>query len=91
MEYKIFEEVSKLSIKVEKLAGNQDKVLAALQECAEGRCSCPTNQYEKLDSIDILPGKDSINITLETKAGESIDSAEIDKCLQYTVEKSSEK
>jgi len=41
---------------------------------------------EKLDPIVISPGKDSIDITLEPKAGETINASEIDKCLQYTVE-----
>lgn len=90
MEYKITEDQSKLSIKVERLDGKQDKVLEALQECAEGRCTCPTNQYEKLDSIDISPGRNNINISLKPKPGETIDPSEIDKCLQYTVGKSSD-
>lgn len=29
------------------------QVLEALQECQEGRCRCPTDQYERLAGMDI--------------------------------------
>lgn len=53
-------------------------------ECAEGRCSCPTAQYAKVESIQVTPEKDQLNITLKPKPGEKIDQGDINKCLDHT-------
>jgi hypothetical protein len=33
--------------------GNGEEVLGAFQQCQEGRCACPTTQYEKLQTLDM--------------------------------------
>lgn len=73
-----------LQIKIGELAGKESTVLNALQECAEGRCTCPTSQYEKLQSVEMTPGRDEIRVALMPKAGEVIDRQAIKKCLEYT-------
>jgi len=75
-----------LEIKVEDLGDKQQEVLESLQACAEGECSCPTYQYEKLDAIHISPAGDSVSIELKAKPGETIRQSDIEKCLQYTAE-----
>ena len=82
--FNVSEARSRLHIKIDETGKDQAAVLGALKECAEGRCTCPTSQYEKLQSVDIAPGKDSIDIVLTPRAGETIDRQAIDKCLQYT-------
>ena len=77
----------KLRITIDEVGNDPSAVLGALQECAQGRCTCPTSQYEKLESVDIAPGQDSVNIVLTPKAGETIDREAIDKCLEYTAGK----
>ena len=59
-------------------------MLESLQECAEGQCECPTPQYGKLDSIEILPDADSVSIELKAKKGETIKQSDIERCLEYT-------
>ena len=86
MKYAIQQKAQGLEIKVEDLGDSQQKVLESLQACAEGRCSCPTNQYEKLDAIHIRPSPDSVSIELKAKAGETVRQADIEKCLEYTAE-----
>lgn len=89
--FRIFDKASKLHIEIEGTGKEQGAVLGALKECAEGRCACPTTQYEKLQSVDIAPGKDSIGIVLTAKAGETIDRQAIDRCLEYTTAKAQRK
>jgi len=86
MKYAIKHKSQGLEIKVEDLGDNRQQVLESLQACAEGKCSCPTNQYEKLDAIQIRPGSDSVSIELKAKAGETVRQADIEKCLEYTAE-----
>lgn len=86
MKYAIRQKSQGLEIKVEDLGDSQQQVLESLQACAEGRCSCPTNQYEKLDAIQIRPSPDSVSIELRAKAGETVRQADIEKCLEYTAE-----
>jgi len=75
---------SKLHIEIDDVANKQAELMGALQECAEGRCTCPTRQYEKLQEINIQPTPTGVNVTLTPKPGESIDRNAIDKCLEYT-------
>ena len=59
--------------------GNRDEVLGALQQCQEGRCACPTTQYEKLQTLDMEAGPDAF------------EQEQIEKCLDFTIEYSSER
>lgn len=87
MKYSIKEEGSDLKIAVEQIGGKQSQVLQELKECAEGRCSCPTPQYDKLEAIEINAGNDKIDIGLKAKAGQKIDESDINKCLEHTAKK----
>lgn len=62
----------------------QESLLRELQKCASGNCSCPSPQYEKLESIDIKTGPEGIAVDLKVKAGEVVDVADIEKCLEHT-------
>jgi hypothetical protein len=75
---------AKLHITISGAAGKQAELSNALQECAEGRCTCPTSQYEKLQSVDISQNDDKVQVTLTAKAGEAIERQAIDRCLEYT-------
>ena len=82
--FKVSETGTGLHVAVEQLGANKEEALKALHECAEGRCTCPTPQYDKMDAVAVMPGEDRIDITLTPKPGESIDRTAIDKCLEYT-------
>ena len=84
MKYAIKTKPQGLEIKVEGLGDKQREVLESLQECATGKCSCPTNQYEKLEAIEISPGAESVSIELKAKPGETIRQSDIKRCLEYT-------
>src|SRR5574337_564555 len=76
-----------VKIMIAKVGSKQADLMKELNECAEGRCSCPTDQYAKVESIQIAPGEDHLHITLKAKPGETIDQGDIKKCLEHTTEK----
>ena len=84
MKYAIMGKPKGLEIEIEQLGDKQAKVLESLQACAEGRCACPTSQYEKLDAIKVTPADDRISVELKSKEGETIAQADIERCLEYT-------
>ncbi len=73
-----------LTVEVSEIEGKEELLLTEFQACKEGRCSCPTDEYKKLDSLEIdhLAGK--IRLRLNPKSGQAFDKAEIEKCLDHT-------
>lgn len=87
-EYRIDKSDDGVKVQVDGVGGDQQSgLLDAFKECQEGRCSCPTQEYRKLQSLDVDAGEDSITLSLHAKDGEEIDASEIQKCLDYTVAK----
>lgn len=93
-EFEVKSEITKqdngLTIDVTELEGRKEELLEAFQECSEGRCTCPTQEYEKMEKLEILDAKDIIRLSLKAKKGEEIDASEIEKCLEYTKKRVSE-
>jgi hypothetical protein len=73
-----------IEIDVTDLEGKKDQLLEAFQECSEGRCTCPTNEYQKLEALEVTDSGDTIQLSLKAKPDEQIDTNEIKKCLEYT-------
>ena len=86
MKYKIAETKNGMDIQVEDLEGKKKEILTALQECQEGRCSCPTDEYEKLNALDIAESGDGLQLHLRSKEGTKLDKEEVERCLHYTQE-----
>lgn len=76
-----------LTIEVSEISGKQEQLLAEFQSCQEGRCSCPTNEYEKLDSLNIETVSWKVRLSLKAKSGQILDGNEIQKCLDHTEKK----
>lgn len=87
MKYKISEKDKGIEISVADIKDKKAKLLAAFQECQEGRCSCPTDEYKKLDSLEIEHTDENIRLHLKSKPGTSIDKSELEKCLEYTAKR----
>lgn len=84
MKYKIESADNEVNIEVTETKGKQEKLLQAFQECQEGRCTCPTQEYSKLDSLEIEGDEDTIRLKLKSKSNVKFDESEIGKCLEYT-------
>jgi len=76
-----------LTVEVSEIAEQHEKLLTEFQACQEGRCSCPTNEYEKLDSLEIARSAGKVILRLKSKAGHEFDRGEIEKCLDHTERK----
>ena len=76
-----------LTIEVSDISGQQQQLLAGFKACQEGRCSCPTNEYEKLESLNIEAVSGNIRLTLKAKSGQVLDGSEVQKCLDHTEKK----
>ena len=84
MKYKIEQNQNGIDIEVAENKEKQSQLLEAFQACQEGRCSCPTREYTKLESLEIEKDTDTIHLHLKSKPGEEFDQSEISKCLEHT-------
>jgi len=84
MKYNVESNENEINIEVSEAKGKQKKLMEAFQECQEGRCTCPTQEYSKLDSLEIESNEDTIRLKLKSKPDEQFDETEINKCLEYT-------
>lgn len=85
--YTISANGSSVAIEWTGVAGRQAELLEAFGKCQEGRCSCPTDEYLKVATMEVQPTEDRIAIRLQAKPGTSLDTTEIAACLDYTVGK----
>ena len=76
-----------LNIIIEISNDNNAKLLTELNNCQQGKCSCPTGEYKKLESLTVETNENKVSLTLKPKSGQSFDVNEIDKCLIYTSNK----
>ena len=84
MKYKVEESGNEIKIEISETKGKHKMLLESFKECQEGRCTCPTQEYSKLESLEIEKEADAIRLRLKSKPGEEFDIAKINKCLEYT-------
>lgn len=76
-----------LTVEVTEIEGQQEWLLTEFQACRDGRCSCPTDEYAKLETLEIDESSASIRLRLKAKAGQAFDQGEIERCLEHTAGK----
>lgn len=84
MKTKIVSNEDGVEIQVREVGSRSEELLAAFKECQQGTCSCPTQEYEKVESMSVEQSKGGISLSVKAKAGQQIDMAEIEKCLAHT-------
>lgn len=92
--YKMNANKKGIDIHIEEVEGQEAELLEAFETCQQGKCSCPTEEYKKLESMAVEGKEGSIQIQLTAKADQELDANEIERCLDYTtrqVEKKKEK
>ena len=90
MKYSISETNKGIEIQVENIGERKAELLESFQACQEGRCSCPTEEYKKLESLDIVQNGDAIHLQLKALAGETFNVNEINRCLEHTTQQAAE-
>ena len=86
MDYLIEKKNQELKIQVEAPAEKSDELLENFALCQQGKCNCPTSEYEKLDSMTVERENDQIRLSLKSKPGTEISEEEVKKCLDITLE-----
>ncbi|MBF0263804.1 MAG: hypothetical protein HQL46_00910 [Gammaproteobacteria bacterium] len=84
MKYSIQKKKSDISINITDIGNKKSELIKQVQACQSGNCSCPSDEYNKVDSIQISDSKSDINIKIIAKDDNSIDENEIEKCLSHT-------
>lgn len=84
MDYTITEKTGGLHIDASVPPEAQHKLMEELAKCAAGTCTCPSTQYDKLQNIQVEPDQNGVAIDLTAKPGETIDRADIERCLAHT-------
>ncbi len=89
MKYKIDINEFGIDIHINDVKEKKEQLLEAFQDCQQGKCSCPTDEYKKLDSLEIDDNDQQISLHLKSKIGSNIDIdiEEIKKCMAYTTTK----
>ena len=80
MEIKSAQTGTKLVVAIEDVS-EKSAILNTIQGCADGQCACSTDEYQKVESMDIITGPNSIQLNIEVKPGEVIDPNCISDCL----------
>lgn len=65
-------------------AEKQNLIIQEFTKCAAGTCSCPSPQYEKLESVSVSTQGSTITVDLKVLEGQVIDFADIERCLDHT-------
>lgn len=73
-----------VQVQISDVGSHADELLLAFKACQAGKCSCPTREYEKVESVDIAQSGQEISLSVRPKAGQQIDVTEIEKCLEHT-------
>ena len=80
MEIKSAQTGSSLVVNIDDVS-DKTAILETIQGCADGSCACSTDEYQKVASMEITPGSNSIQLNIEVKPGEIIDPNCISECL----------
>jgi hypothetical protein len=85
MRYQITAHGDDVDIKVTGTAGRAEQLLASLQQCQQGLCACPTDQYDRLADMDVRTDDHAVTVRLTPRTGEYLDVDELRACLDYTL------
>jgi hypothetical protein len=85
MRYEIAEHGSDVEIHVCQTGEHAPELLASLDDCQQGRCGCPSDQYDRLEDVTVHATPDELTIQLHPRAGERLDAGQLQTCLDYTI------
>jgi hypothetical protein len=85
MTYRIDEEDGNIDVHVERSGADDAELLAALVRCRDGRCDCPTDEYEKVEDMRIESDARGISVHLAVEPGQAILKEAVATCLDHTL------
>ncbi len=87
MKYDISEKGPEIRIRFKGIAERLKNLTEIFRDCQNGLCVCPDSQCENLETIDIEPGDDELNLRFIPKSGRCFNKTEIEKCMLKVVER----
>lgn len=69
------------TIELSGLGDEQTFSLEAFSECASGSCACSSQEYDKVESMQVHDLGNVIEVNVLTKEGASIDPSCVTECL----------
>lgn len=84
MKYSIHERERGLEITVHDAGERKGELLAAFGLCRAGECHCPTAEYEKTESIEVISRGSDVILLLKPKPEERLEKDRIEECLAFT-------
>ena len=91
MKHRIKTKNNGLEIKISDVNSNQDELLTNFQLCKQGKCDCPSDEYIKLENLDIKSTESEMILNLQAKKNQTFDKNEVEKCVEYVINKVSKK
>ena len=91
MKHKIKNINEGIEIKIFGVSEKQEELLQSFELCQQGKCDCPTDEYKKLEDLQVNAEKDEISLNLKAKSGKQFDKNEIEKCIDFTINKVNKK
>ena len=70
-----------VEIAINDLGDAKARVMQSLGQCQSGNCNCKTQEYQKLEKMEIKEADNNLTIKLHPKDGENLDVNEINKCV----------
>jgi hypothetical protein len=85
MRYEIAEHGRDVEINVRQTGEHAPELLASLEDCQHHGCGCPSDQYDRLEDMTVHATLDELTIQLHPRAGERLDTGQLQTCLDYTI------
>ena len=67
------------------------KLLQGFQLCQTGQCDCPSDEYAKVESMNVNSDDSGIRIRLQAKPDNEIDERKVEECLAWAEEQANSK
>lgn len=86
MDYLIRSRGEALHVDIPEPGEYRTRLLESVTLCSQGKCECPTDEYQKLAEFEVEERNGAIAFDLMARDGEQLDPVEIAKCLDWTIE-----
>lgn len=70
----------KLTVAITEVSDKRS-IIDTIASCTDGHCACSSDEYQKVESLEISSGSNFIQLDIAVKPGETIDPACISECL----------
>lgn len=86
--YEIVKEDKNVEINIKTNDYDKEKLLEYFNNCKDGKCTCPTEEYYKIETMNINENNGYLNISLNPKIDEELNVDELSECVNYTLSNS---